>query len=92
MIEVSDTTLQRGKRSHALGYRTSKKRAYARAGIPIYWIVNLPEQHIEAYSQPVEAAGAFTYEIRRDYSLTSNIPVRLETTHLGLLPVNELLP
>ncbi|MBE9077547.1 Uma2 family endonuclease [Romeria aff. gracilis LEGE 07310] len=91
VIEVSDTTLQRGKRSHALGYRTSKKRAYARAGIPTYWIVNLPEKHIEAYSQPTAAAGA-TYELRQDYSLTSNIPVRLETTCIGLLPVNELLP
>jgi Uma2 family endonuclease len=44
IIEVSDTTLQRD--------RTVKKRIYARAGISIYWIVNLVEGLVEVYSQP----------------------------------------
>jgi Uma2 family endonuclease len=44
IIEVSDTTLQRD--------RTVKKRIYARAGISIYWIVNLVEEQVEVYSQP----------------------------------------
>lgn len=45
VIEVSDPTLQRD--------RTVKKRIYARAGIAIYWIVNLVEEQVEVYSQPL---------------------------------------
>ncbi len=50
VVEVADTTLQRD--------RTSKKRLYARAGIPVYWIVNLPESRCEVYSEPVRGSAA----------------------------------
>lgn len=48
VIEVSDST-----------YRIDsgrKLRAYARAGIPDYWIVNLPKQRLEVYRAPARAA------------------------------------
>lgn len=44
LIEVADTTLDKD--------RTVKGSLYAEAGIPFYWIVNLPERQLEVYSRP----------------------------------------
>lgn len=44
VVEVSDTTLSTDQ--------TVKALLYARAGIPEYWIVNLPERVVEVYRQP----------------------------------------
>lgn len=49
VVEVADTTL-------ALD-RDQKARIYARAGIPEYWIVNLPERCLEVYRDPVADPG-----------------------------------
>src|SRR6266496_1478704 len=56
VIEVADSSLLRDQRD--------KTRIYARAGIPLYWIVNLVDQRIEVYGQPsgptpVPAYGSF---------------------------------
>jgi len=45
VIEVSDATLERD--------RTIKQRIYARAGIPIYWILNLRDRQLEVYTEPL---------------------------------------
>jgi Uma2 family endonuclease len=47
VVEVSDTTLRLD--------RTKKLPAYARADIPEYWILNLPERRLEVYREPVGA-------------------------------------
>jgi len=44
VIEVSDSTLAKDQ--------TIKKKLYADAGIPEYWIVNIPEKQVEIYSNP----------------------------------------
>lgn len=80
VVEVSDTTLQRD--------RTIKKRTYARAGIPIYWIVNLVDLQIEVYSEP----GSEDYNQRQDYQKDSIIPLVVEGLEFGILPINTLLP
>jgi Uma2 family endonuclease len=43
LAEISDTSLQRDRQ---------KKRIYARAGFPVYWIVNIPDRQIEVHTQP----------------------------------------
>jgi Uma2 family endonuclease len=83
IVEVSDTTLERD--------RTSKKRLYARAGIPIYWIINLPEQQIEVYTEPV-TLGEATYQRRQDYQLSDKVPVSIAGQTLTLLSIWDLLP
>ncbi len=60
VVEVADTTLQRD--------RTLKQRVYARAGVPRYWIVNLPEQQIEVYSDPIGPDELPVYRERHDYT------------------------
>ena len=44
LIEVSDSTLAQD--------RDVKLPAYARAGIPEVWIVNLPQEAVEVYAEP----------------------------------------
>jgi Uma2 family endonuclease len=84
VVEVSDTTLHRD--------RTSKKRIYARAGIAVYWIINLPERHIEVYTLPSGAAEEPDYRQRQDYQPTDEIPFILEGHEVGRLAVRDLLP
>jgi Uma2 family endonuclease len=43
LIEVSDSTLQKD--------RTIKRELYAKAGIPEYWIINIPDEQIEVFKQ-----------------------------------------
>ena len=47
-------------------------RAYAAAGIPRYWIVNIAGRRIEAYSSPNGVAG---YRDRRDYGCGATVPL-----------------
>jgi Uma2 family endonuclease len=44
VIEVSDTTLEYDRRV--------KAPLYARAGVPEVWVVNLPDERVEAYADP----------------------------------------
>lgn len=84
VIEVSDTTLQRD--------RTIKKRIYAHALIPVYWIINLMERQIEVYSHPSADTETPDYLNRCDYPITDNIPVLIEGREIGQLSVSALLP
>jgi len=84
VIEVSDTTLQRD--------RTVKKRIYARAGISIYWIVNLVEGLVEVYSQPLVEVEQPDYSQRLDFGRSAVIPIIIEGIEIGAIAVNSLLP
>jgi Uma2 family endonuclease len=80
--EVSDTTLTRD--------RTIKKRIYARARIPVYWIVNLVDRQVEVYTQPSGPADEPDYAQRQDYGVGDMVPLVLDGEELGVLPVAEL--
>lgn len=84
VVKISDSTLERD--------RTSKKRLYARAGIPVYWIVNLPEQKLEVYTEPTNLATVPTYQNRQDYNLLDQVTVIIEGQEIGRLTMQNLLP
>ncbi len=84
IIEVSDTTLQRD--------RTVKKGIYARAGISIYWIVNLVEEQVEVYSQPLVEVEQPDYSQRLDFGRSAVIPIIIEGIEIGAIAVDALLP
>ncbi|MCU0543989.1 MAG: Uma2 family endonuclease [Oscillatoriaceae cyanobacterium Prado104] len=84
IVEVSDRTLQRD--------RTIKKRIYARAGIPIYWIVNLAESQVEVYSQPLVGVDPPDYDRRLNYGRSALVPIIVEGVEIGAIDVNNLLP
>jgi Uma2 family endonuclease len=83
-VEISDTTLARD--------RGAKKRAYAQARVPVYWIVNLLEQHVEVYTEPTGAGDLADYLQRQDFGVGDEVPVVLDGQEVARVPVRALLP
>jgi Uma2 family endonuclease len=83
IVEVSDATLQRD--------RTLKLRLYASAGIAIYWILNLQEQQLEIYTNPIRETEQPTYGQRTQYAVEADAPVVIEGHVVGHVPVRRLL-
>jgi Uma2 family endonuclease len=81
VIEVSDSTLEYD--------RTTKQRLYAVAGIGVYWVVNLPEGHVEVYQQPGPATGR--YAVRTDFrpGQVVRLPLGAAFTEVA---VSDILP
>ena len=84
LVEVSDATLGRD--------RGLKKRVYARARVPVYWIVNLPERRVEVYSDPSGPAEQPDYRQRQGYGEADEVPLVIDGREVGRIPVRELLP
>lgn len=84
LIEVADSSLLRDQRD--------KTRIYARAGIPIYWIINLVDRRIEVYSQPSGPVPIPVYAATQNYQVGDSVPLVLDGNAFGVIPANELLP
>jgi Uma2 family endonuclease len=84
IIEVSDSTLARD--------RTMKARAYARAGIASYWIVNLIDRVIEVYTAPDPLAAEPAYRVKHVYGAKDSVPVSIEGREVAQAPVAAILP
>jgi Uma2 family endonuclease len=82
VIEVADSTLAEDR---------EKGRVYARAKIPMYWIINLPEDQVEVYTQP-KGGKAPAYRQRQDYHVPQSVPLVLEEGKTIQIAVRELLP
>ncbi len=80
VVEVADSSLGRD--------RGLKRRLYAAAGIPRYWIANLVDDCIEEYSEPLDS----DYTVRRDHRRGSGIPLVLDGRQVASMPVDQLLP
>lgn len=50
-IEVADSSVTTD--------RTTKQRLYATAGIPTYWLINIPKDQVEVFEQPDRANGKY---------------------------------
>jgi Uma2 family endonuclease len=83
-IEASDSTLVRD--------REFKGSVYAAARIPVYWIVNIPERHVEVHTNPSGPAEEPAYADRRDYGPDDELPVILDGREIARLRVRDLLP
>ncbi len=84
VVEIADSSLERD--------RTIKKRVYARAGIPVYWIVNLVEKQLEVYTEPINLPEEPTYKQRKDYSLSDEVTLAIAGLEVGRINVQDLLP
>jgi Uma2 family endonuclease len=84
VVEVADSTLQRD--------RSLKKRLYAAAEIPVYWIVNLLESQIEVYTNPSGPGEQPDYHQQQNYGPADVVPMVIEGRELGCLAVQDLLP
>jgi Uma2 family endonuclease len=80
VIEASETTLDRDQ--------GPKLSAYAKAGIPVYWIVNLVENQVEVHSNP----GPDGYKSRQDFKPSQDVPVVIDGAEVGRIAVAAILP
>jgi Uma2 family endonuclease len=83
VAEVADTSVAEDQ--------GTRLRIYARARIPVYWIVNLIDRRVEVYSQP-HGGRKPAYRRRRDYGPDEKLPVVLGGRHIGEIAVREILP
>jgi putative restriction endonuclease len=88
IVEVADTSLRPG----ALWVWGTKKRIYARARIPVYWIANLVERRFEVYTVPSGPHQRPDYGQHQEYGPEDEIPVVLDGKEVGRLLVRDLLP
>ena len=84
LVEVADSSLLRD--------RNDKVRIYARAGIAIYWIINLVNAQIEVYTLPSGPVENATYGQRQDYRPGDVIPLILNGQEVGRIAAQDLLP
>lgn len=84
VIEVADSSLLRDQRD--------KTRIYARAGIPIYWIINLVDRRIEVYTQPSGPTAVAAYGAFQTYQPGDVVPLVLDGAAVGSVPATDLLP
>lgn len=80
-IEVADSSLDTD--------RTVKRRMYATAAIPAYWIVNLRDNVIEAYQHPDVLAGE--YRDRRDHRRGDTIQLALPASGPLSVAVDDII-
>ena len=83
VVEVADTTLEED--------RGTKARVYARARVPQYWIVNIPEAKVEVYTEP-RAGRAPGYRQRQDHGVGDMLSLALLDRQVAQVPVRGLLP
>ncbi|QEG31088.1 hypothetical protein GobsT_59090 [Gemmata obscuriglobus] len=83
VIEVSDTSLDEDRRL--------KIPQYAKAKLPVYWIVNLVDRCVEVYTQPKGGKNP-TYKTRADYGPGDVVPVVVDGEQVGTISVTDLLP
>jgi Uma2 family endonuclease len=78
IVEVSDTSLAKD--------RGEKWDNYAKAGIPVYWIVNLVDHQVEDYTEPAEGS----YGAKQVYKPGEDVPVMLDGDEVGRIAVSEV--
>jgi Uma2 family endonuclease len=81
VVEVSVTTLD--------GDRGRKRAAYAAAGIPVYWILDVTSSLIEVHTDP--QAHAPIYRKRELYGTGELVPVVLDGNQVGEIAVDDIL-
>lgn len=84
VVEVADSSLTSD--------RGIKKRIYARAGMPLYWILNLSARRLEVYSDPTGPDPAPDYRQRRDFDTDEMVAVIIDGQDVGRIRVSDLLP
>jgi Uma2 family endonuclease len=68
--------------------RTEMNKVYARAGIPVYWIINLVDRQVEVYTQPSNDG----YRSREDFAWDQDVPVVIEGREVGRIAVSDIVP
>jgi hypothetical protein len=83
LIEIAESSLHYD--------RQVKGPIYARAKIPIYWIINLVDNQVEVYTNPVGGANP-RYRQRRVFGIDDIVPLVIDGREITGIAVSDLLP
>lgn len=83
VIEIADSTLSRD--------RGTKLRSYARAGIAVYWIVNLIDRVIEVHSDPAPDSEQPNYRVREVIGAEGKVELKLNGAQIGTIEVADVI-
>jgi len=83
VIEVADSSL--------LIDRHDKGSIYARAKLPVYWVVNVVDKVIEVYTQPSGEDETSAYAQRDNFAVGSSVPVVLDGHTVGAIAVADVM-
>lgn len=84
LIEVADSSL--------MFDRITKRRIYAAAGIPEYWIVNLIQRQIEVYREPMGDLQTAAYRSLETFLAAEAVALNLAGHICGEIAVASVLP
>jgi Uma2 family endonuclease len=84
LVEVAESSLDQD--------RTIKSAIYARAGIAVYWIINLIDFQIEVSTDPSAPGADSMYHSRHIYRGEEKLPVLIEGVEVAQVLARELLP
>jgi Uma2 family endonuclease len=84
VVEAADSTLADD--------RNVKGGIYARAGIEVYWIVNLVDRCVEVYTEPTGSGENARYRAHEVFSNGQSLPWRVGGGDCGTIAVADLLP
>lgn len=84
VVEVANSTLATD--------RGIKARLYARAEIPVYWIINLKDRQLELLTEPSGPTESPQFGSREVLGGDDEVPFVLEGKELGRIAVRDLLP
>lgn len=83
VVEVADTSLPVD--------RNDMGRIYARANLPVYWIINVVDRQVEVYTDPRPADPVPAYAARTDHRPGDSVPLVLDGQNIAQIPVDDLL-
>ncbi|HWE39585.1 MAG TPA: Uma2 family endonuclease [Isosphaeraceae bacterium] len=84
VVEVADSTLSDDQ--------TYKKQIYAKAGIPFYWIVNIPDTKLLVHGDPTGPGAEPDYRRVVELGPADEVPLVLDGREVGRIAVRDLLP
>ena len=72
---------------------TVSLQTYARAGLPVYWVVDLVNNRVEVYSEPhVGEDNGAGYGKREPFGPGTEIPLVLDGREVARVAAGDLLP
>lgn len=84
IIEVSDTSVRLDRRKASL---------YAAAGVPEYWIINIPKRCIELFRDPIpDESAEFGFRYAQASSLEESASLSPLSMPVATVKVSDLLP
>ncbi len=87
VVEVADTSLDLDRRV--------KGPIFAKAGVPIYWIVNIPDRRFEVFTEPTGPTTETEvprYRAEKTHREGESVPVAIQGNEVGQIAVSDVLP